>query len=135
MGTDSERAMAANANIINNQPEDIDQLQEMIRASQRHTARNVLLVAIALIVAVALFTCAWSFAGISSVQSEEQGALSIRQMVLSTSMQCFAIEGAYPPSLSYLQENYGLVVNTDDYVITYESFASNILPSVTVRVR
>ena len=46
--------------------------------------------------------------------------------------QCCAIEGAYPSSLAYLEENYGLVVNRSDYAITYEVFADNVMPNVVV---
>ena len=47
-------------------------------------------------------------------------------------MQCAAIEGSYPMTLSYLEDNYGLQVNDDDFVIFYDAFASNVLPFVTV---
>ena len=43
-----------------------------------------------------------------------------------------AIEGSYPSSLEHLEESYGLTINHDDYVITYECFADNIMPSVVV---
>ena len=45
------------------------------------------------------------------------------------------MEGVYPESLSYLEKNYGLTVNRQDYIITYEVFADNQLPSVQVLVR
>lgn len=64
-----------------------------------------------------------------------QGEQAIRQAVLDSAKQCAAIEGAYPSSLSYLEEKYGLSVNRKDYVITYEIFASNIMPEVTVTAR
>ena len=45
---------------------------------------------------------------------------------------CFAIEGAYPPSIEYLTENYRVHFNTDKYVVKYELYASNLMPSITV---
>ena len=36
----------------------------------------------------------------------------------------------YPPSLAYLTENYGLQVNTEDFYVTYDAFASNLPPTV-----
>ena len=42
------------------------------------------------------------------------------------------VEGVYPPDFEYLQENYGLQVNTDDYYVVYEAFASNIPPTIHV---
>lgn len=67
--------------------------------------------------------------------AKQNGCDAIRSAILNSSMQCCAIEGAYPPSLSYLERNYGLVVNHKDYVVTYECFAENIAPTVTVTLR
>ncbi len=63
---------------------------------------------------------------------EERAAESIRASILNTAMQCCAVEGSYPMTLSYMEENYGLRVNDEDFLITYEAFASNVLPTVTV---
>lgn len=72
--------------------------------------------------------------GVASMEesTRQQGAASIRETVLASALQCCAIEGAYPQSLQYLVDNYGLTVNEDDYIITYEAFASNVMPSVVV---
>ncbi len=50
-------------------------------------------------------------------------------------MQCAAIEGSFPTSLAYLEDNYDLRVNHDDYVVIYEVLASNTAPSVVVMPR
>ena len=50
-------------------------------------------------------------------------------------MQCYAVEGSYPASLDYLEENYGLLVNHDRFIVTYEAFASNLMPQVNVLER
>ena len=33
------------------------------------------------------------------------------------------------------EEHYGVVVNDDDYVVSYESFADNVMPTVVVTPR
>ncbi len=45
---------------------------------------------------------------------------------------CYSIEGAYPESLVYLKENYGINYDEEKYIVHYERFASNIRPAVTV---
>lgn len=45
---------------------------------------------------------------------------------------CYSIEGAYPQSIEYLCENYGLIYDKSRYIISYDGFASNIRPTVTV---
>ncbi len=64
-----------------------------------------------------------------------QSTQSVREAVLRSAAQCYAVEGAYPSSLSYLEENYGLIVNDDRYIVTYSTFGSNILPEVSVLVK
>ena len=63
---------------------------------------------------------------------ENSGALAIREAVQRSALQCYAVEGVYPPNLQYLKDNYGLQVNTEDYYISYEAFASNLPPTVKV---
>ena len=65
----------------------------------------------------------------------EESALAIRRAVERSALQCYVVEGVYPPNLKYLQENYGLQVNTKDFYVTYDAFASNLPPSVMVTVR
>lgn len=64
--------------------------------------------------------------------AKEQGAYSVRNTILNSAMQCAAIEGSFPTSLAYLEENYNLCVNHEDYVVVYEVLGSNVVPSVMV---
>ena len=52
---------------------------------------------------------------------------SIRRAVIT----CYAQEGQYPESIDYLKENYGLYIS-DDYIVHYNIFASNIMPDIVV---
>ena len=62
----------------------------------------------------------------------EESAAAIQAAVLRSARQCYAVEGVYPPDLRYLEENYGLQVNTEDVYVTYDAFASNLPPTVRV---
>lgn len=55
--------------------------------------------------------------------------------IIRSAVQCYSIEGFYPPSIEYLENNYGLIVNHDKYVISYHIFASNIMPEIVVYTR
>jgi hypothetical protein len=82
---------------------------------------------------VALFVFAAVFGmPIIRENARAQGAASIRETILSSAKQCCAVEGSYPSSLAHLEDIYGLTINHADYVITYEWFADNVLPSVVV---
>ena len=63
---------------------------------------------------------------------EDSGAAAIREAVQRSALQCYVVEGVYPPNLQYLEDNYGLQVNAEDYYVHYEAFASNLPPNVKV---
>ena len=65
----------------------------------------------------------------------ENSREAIRETVLRRAAECYAVEGAYPDSLAYLEEHYALVINHRDFIVTYEVYASNQMPEVRVLVR
>lgn len=90
---------------------------------------------IGVIVAVALIAVITIAAVSFQHSAAEQSVASIRNSVLSTAEQCYAIEGSYPSSLQHLEDVYGLAVNHSNYIVYYEWMADNVPPTVTVRVR
>ena len=56
----------------------------------------------------------------------------VEQAVWRATVNCYAIEGIYPPNLEYLEENYGVDVDEENYAVFFSSFADNVLPSVRV---
>ncbi len=46
--------------------------------------------------------------------------------------QCYALEGAYPSSLSYLVDNYGLTYDSKRYFIDYQYIGSNLRPDTMI---
>jgi len=64
-----------------------------------------------------------------------QAGLAVAESAVERSvMQCYALEGAYPPDLDYLAQNYGLILHTDQYVYQYEIVGSNIHPVIGVQL-
>ena len=87
-------------------------------------------------VLVILFLClgtVWLKGALRSAREQQIGA--IRENVLSAAVQCYAVEGVFPPDLEYLEEHYRLVVDKDAYIVTYEAFSTNVMPDVSVLVR
>lgn len=68
---------------------------------------------------------------VSSVVTEESRDI-LQDAVVRATVQCYAIEGMYPPNIGYLEENYGLTYDHDRFIVHYEAFADNILPDITV---
>lgn len=69
------------------------------------------------------------------VQSMYNREDQIEAVIKRYSVACYAQEGAYPTELAYLEENYGLIIDTDNYDYYYSSFASNILPDIVVKAK
>ena len=44
----------------------------------------------------------------------------------------YAIEGRYPESIEYIEENFGIHIDRTRYVVHYRIFATNILPEIAV---
>ena len=102
--------------------------------SDRQENKRRWLLPLLLILAVALLLAA--FASRRPADALDDGAASaIRAAVQRGALQCYAVEGVYPPDLQYLEDNYGLQVNTRDFYVTYEAFASNLPPTVRVTAR
>ncbi len=70
--------------------------------------------------------------GNTSRDMDEESLLSVKSAIQRSALQCYVVEGVYPPDLAYLQENYGLQVNTDDFYVVYDAFAENLPPDVIV---
>ena len=68
-------------------------------------------------------------------EDREEQARAIQETISERALQCYVIEDAYPESLAYLEENYGLAVNKKDFKIIYTPYAENLPPDVKVIYR
>ena len=98
----------------------------MKKASGKKFMITLVLAAVILIASV----LAWAGSQTRSNMADQTD--SIRDAVRARALQCYVIEGAYPESLDYLVENYGLAVNTEDYRIIYIPYAENLPPEIKV---
>lgn len=74
------------------------------------------------------------YLGANSVSktSNEENMRILQDAANRAVVQCYAAEGMYPPDINYLEENYGLLVDYENYIIHYEAFAANVFPTVIV---
>ena len=96
---------------------------------EKSQALGYILSLAALAAMVALFAAAvLNFSGRTGAREEE----TLRKAVARASVQCYAIEGRYPPSVEYLEENYGVRIDRDRYNVFYNGFASNVMPEIVI---
>lgn len=83
-----------------------------------------------LLVAVLIIFC---FAVNSVASTNSKREQDILSHALDKSItQCYALEGFYPSSLSYLEDNYGLTYDKGRYFIDYQFIGSNLRPDTTI---
>lgn len=72
--------------------------------------------------------------GVSSVSDTtyEKQEESLHTAIERSVIQCYAVEGTYPPSLTYLEDHYGITYNHDLFFVDYQVYGSNIFPDITV---
>lgn len=80
---------------------------------------------------------AWLIVAVSNASSSTKGKelSALKTSIENSITMCYAVEGAYPESVEYLCESYGLIYDKTRYIVYYDSFASNIRPTVTVLER
>ncbi len=76
-----------------------------------------------------LFFFAVDATGKSSISKQQE---SLENALSRDIVQCYAIEGRYPPNLEYLEEHYGLTYDKTTFFVDYMPIASNLYPDVTV---
>lgn len=64
-------------------------------------------------------------------ESLEQLDSTIRKATIT----CYATEGVFPPTIDYLEKNYGVLIDKEKYTVFYEIFGENVMPEITVMER
>jgi hypothetical protein len=90
--------------------------------------RGLIVSALVLIAILGLF--AYALVAVSGRASDERQA-ALEEAVHRALITCYATEGQYPPTIDYLVAHYALTID-EDYIVSYDAFASNILPTVTI---
>lgn len=57
---------------------------------------------------------------------------NLQQVLDQSAVVCYALEGTYPESLSYLKEHYGISWNEHRYLVDFEAVGNNLPPDITV---
>ncbi|MBP3784366.1 MAG: hypothetical protein J6I68_14065 [Butyrivibrio sp.] len=92
---------------------------------------RVISVVIFVLIAV-FFIQAVEYSGRSSIEKEQE---SLENAISRDIVQCYALEGMYPPSLSYMEDHYGLTYDKNVFFVDYQPIAANLYPDYTVILR
>lgn len=77
------------------------------------------------------------YGGIRSVSDTglQKQKESLETALQRSIVQCYAVEGVYPPNLEYIKDHYGLTYDESLFYVDYQPIGSNIMPDVTVLAR
>jgi hypothetical protein len=63
---------------------------------------------------------------------DQEGRQQLEEAIRRAAVACYAAEGIYPPDLAYLETRYGVQIDETRYTVSYDVFASNLMPDITV---
>lgn len=104
-------------------------MQRFVREKSGGAVKNTVLSVLLFTAIVVVFLLCISYTG---KQTKEEQKQYLEQAIQRCMMQCYAIEGRYPESLSYIEENYGLIYDKATFFIDYRVVGSNLKPEVAV---
>ena len=64
--------------------------------------------------------------------TSDEGLRLLTEGLQRASTKCYTVEGAYPETLAYLEEHYGIFIDRTRYEVFYTIFASNFPPDITI---
>lgn len=105
-------------------------MKHRFETEKHHTGTGSYLISSAFFLAVLLVF----LLGISTVEkrTDAQALEALEQAVSRGIVHCYSLEGAYPESLQYLKDHYGLTYDEERFFVDYQVLGSNLLPDVTI---
>jgi hypothetical protein len=68
----------------------------------------------------------------ASAKADSSAAAALESAIRRAAVQCFAIEGFYPPCVSYLENHYGVIIDNSRFIAEYICVMSNSVPIISV---
>lgn len=89
---------------------------------------------VAIGIGIFLIGCLLVIGGIKTTFSgtKEEEKVQLEVALRRAMIECYALEGAYPPDVAYMEENYGVVIDESQFIVHYSVFAENIMPDFKV---
>lgn len=72
------------------------------------------------------------FSSLLGDRTSQESLRLLEESIHRAAVECYALEGYYPPTLDYLKKRYGVSVDNDRYFVDYRFVASNLVPDITV---
>ena len=97
---------------------------------------NLELISRVVIILIIAGVAGYALHGMSSYsdKTEAEQTEKIEALIDKALIQCYALEGSYPPASLFDEKmtKYGVIIDNDKYIYHYEIFGSNIKPFIRV---
>jgi len=64
--------------------------------------------------------------------SRAEGLRILEDSIRRAVVMAYAVEGRYPESIDYIEENFGIFIDRTRYIVHYQIFATNVFPDIAV---
>lgn len=81
---------------------------------------------------IALFSVLTARASSSGIEEQKQ---LLERALRGAAVTSYAVSGSYPATLEALVQEYGVIIDEDRFIVLYDVFAPNVMPSITIIVR
>jgi len=68
----------------------------------------------------------------ASAKADSSAAATLEKAIKRAAVQCYAVEGFYPPDVVYLEDHYGIIIDYKKYIIEYKNISINNIPIIKV---
>ena len=63
---------------------------------------------------------------------DDESMQQLEETLRRAAVACYAVEGIYPPDLAYLQDRYGVQIDSKRYAVSFLAIADNLMPDITI---
>lgn len=99
------------------------------KRTRKLSSAGLVLSVLLMMVSFALF---WRGIQRMEENAREKDLEHLEQVLNQSAAICYALEGDYPESLSYLREHYGVSWDEERYLVDFEAVGSNLPPDIVV---
>jgi len=87
------------------------------------------------ILILAVIVCLFMYAvSGASQKANSSSVMTLKNAIRRAAVQCYAVEGFYPPDVSYLADHYGVIIDKNKFVVSYTAFAANNMPDIQMKI-
>ena len=98
----------------------------------RKLFNNYLGIVISVFIFMVMIIVLLSGLGAAKKMAQSEGLANTTQAIKRAIVECYALESAYPPNVEYIEENYGVQINREKYIVYYQASGMNTMPKVQV---